>query len=80
MGKRKHRDREEREAREHRRNARSAASRMRHQMLDAAAHPEDIVAFNAEGFVGKRVHVTGTPNPVTPLNENEKHDPTTTTG
>ena len=53
---------------------------MRHQMLDAAAHPEDIVAFNAEGFVGKRVHVTGTPNPVTPLNENEKHDPTTTTG
>ena len=104
MGKRKHRDPNEREAREARRAERADrsmqrkvdeiaaaeyAARLHHALNMAGIADEDLVSLNAEGFVGKRVHVTGTPenwhnlpdvNPVTPLDQNEGHDPTQTTG
>lgn len=90
MGKRKHRDKAEREARELRRIARSNASNMRRMLLDAGVPPEDIVSLNAEGFVGKHAHVTGTPenwhnlpdvpdNYVAPPCQDEGHDDTTNT-
>jgi hypothetical protein len=81
MGKRKHRDRDERLAREARRKARAQASLMRQQLLDAGVPPNDIVDLKAEGFVGKRAHTTGElVISATPPDENESHDPTTTTG
>lgn len=79
MGKRKHRDPAERAARARRREARSAVSRARHQSLDAEVNNLE-VGLTAEGVVGKHAHVTGTPSPVTPPDENEEHDSTPTTG
>jgi hypothetical protein len=105
MGKRKHRDPAEREAREARRAERADrsiqrkvneiaaaeyAARLHHELNMAGIADEDLVSLEAEGFVGKHVHVIGTPehwptvntydNPVTPLDENGSHDPTTSTG
>lgn len=86
---------EERAAREARRAARSdrqvqrkvneIASRVRHQLDLLGVDPNDIVKLDAEGFVAKRTHVTGTPenwptiNPVTPPDDNEDHDDSTAT-
>jgi hypothetical protein len=76
MGKRRHRDPAEREAREARRAERADrsihrkvdeiaaaeyAARLHHALNMAGIADEDLVSLNAEGFVGKRVHVTGTP-------------------
>jgi hypothetical protein len=96
MGKRKHRDPAEREAREARRAERADrsiqrkvdeiaaaeyASRLHHELNMAGIADEDLVSLNAEGFVGKHAHVTGElVISVTPPDENEEHDPTTTTG
>ena len=61
MGKRKQRDKAERELRAARREARAKASNMRRMLLDAGVKPDELVDLKAEGFVGKRVHVEGTP-------------------
>ena len=55
------------------------AASLRAALLDGGVNPDDIVALDAEGFVGKQVHVTGElVIPVTPPNENEDHDDSTT--
>jgi hypothetical protein len=60
------------------------AARLHHELNMAGIPDEELVSLHAEGFVGKHVHVTGElivpVNPVTPLDENEGHDPTATTG
>lgn len=51
------------------------AASMRAALMNAGVDPNDIVALDAEGFVGKRAKVTGElVIPVTPPSENEDHD------
>lgn len=62
------------------------AARLHHELNMAGIRDEDIISLNAEGFVGKNARTVGTPenwptiNTVTPPEQNEGHDPTTTTG
>lgn len=54
--------------------ARELAARIRHDLQMAGVDPNDIVKLDAEGAASKRAHVVGTPNPVTPSEEDGDHD------
>lgn len=76
---------EERAARAERRAARSDRQVARkvndiamRELKNRIAHDQGF-GLDAEGFAAKHATAIGTPNPVTPLDQNENHDPTATT-